>query len=114
MAKVICMLGEKAGRLLVVDREENNKRGQARWRCVCDCRNECVVIGNNLRNGNTVSCGCFQKETIEKQHKLSLTHGYGRRGKRPKIYSAWKNARHHGKTQLDFLEFLQQQSKKKE
>src|ERR1700676_31008 len=112
MAKLFCMLGKKVGRLLVVDREENNKRGQARWRCVCDCGKESIVLGAHLRNGNTVSCGCFQQETIEKQHERSLIHGYGRRGKRPKIYYAWKNARHHGKTQLDFPEFLQQQSVK--
>lgn len=114
MAKVICMLGKKAGRLLVVDREENNKRGQARWRCVCKCGNEPIVEGNNLRNGTTVSCGCFRREIFERQHERSLSHGYGRRGKRPRIYSAWKNARHHGKTQLDFLEFLQQQRMKEE
>src|SRR5260370_42688457 len=98
MAKLICMLGKKVGRLLVVDRETNTKIGQARWRCICVCGKESIVLGAHLRNGNTVSCGCFQKETIEKQHAATLTHGYGRRGKRPKIYSSWKNARHQKKT----------------
>ncbi len=114
MAKLVCMLGKKAGRLLVVDREENNKRGQARWRCVCKCGNEPIVEGNNLRNGNTISCGCFRQEIFERQHERSLIHGYSRRGKTSKTYYAWKNARHHGKTQLDFPKFLQQQSVKEE
>ena len=113
MAKVICMLGKIAGRLLVLDREANNKRGQARWRCVCECGNECVVLGSNLRNGNTVSCGCFRQEIFERQHERSLKHGYNRRGKTSKTYYRWKNARHWGKTQLDFLGFLQQQRTKR-
>lgn len=56
--------GNRYGRLTVVSRAENTKRGLARWNCVCDCGNTTVVIGNNLRNGNTVSCGCRVKEVL--------------------------------------------------
>ncbi len=28
------------------------------WWCNCDCGRRVVVVGNNLRTGNTRSCGC--------------------------------------------------------
>ena len=32
------------------------------YRCKCDCGNEIEVIGQNLKNGNTKSCGCYRKQ----------------------------------------------------
>ena len=32
------------------------------WRCACDCGNETVVTGGNLRAGNVQSCGCYRIE----------------------------------------------------
>lgn len=32
------------------------------WLCRCECGNEKVVYGDNLRYGYTQSCGCLQKE----------------------------------------------------
>lgn len=29
-----------------------------KWHCRCECGNECDVIGSNLLNGDTKSCGC--------------------------------------------------------
>ena len=58
MSKLIDMTGQKIGRLLVLERAENDKDGKAMWKCRCDCGNDCVVLGAYLRNGNTKSCGC--------------------------------------------------------
>lgn len=33
-----------------------------KWRCKCDCGNECDVIGSNLLNGDTKSCGCMHSK----------------------------------------------------
>lgn len=33
----------------------------AAWLCICDCGNECIVTGVNLRRGYTRSCGCLNK-----------------------------------------------------
>ena len=52
----------KYGRLTVLYRAENTKTGRAVWHCRCDCGNELDVLGKNLRNGNTQSCGCLQRE----------------------------------------------------
>lgn len=54
--------GVPDSRLMVIKRVENNSRGQARWLCKCECGNEIIVEGRDLRNGHTKSCGCLQKE----------------------------------------------------
>ena len=36
------------------------------WNCLCECGNERVVEGKSLRQGTSVSCGCFNKERIPK------------------------------------------------
>lgn len=33
-----------------------DKLGRAHWVCKCDCGNEIIVRGDNLRNGNTIQC----------------------------------------------------------
>jgi len=38
------------------------------WKCQCDCGNKTQVTTAVLRNGNTVSCGCFQKEQSRKAY----------------------------------------------
>lgn len=43
-------------------REPNEKRTY--WLCKCDCGNETVVEGGNLRSGHTKSCGCCEKYTL--------------------------------------------------
>lgn len=64
MAEIIDMTGKTFGRLKVLKRAENTKEGRARWLCECSCleHNKVTVIGKYLRNGDTQSCGCLQKE----------------------------------------------------
>ena len=43
-----------------------------RFKCQCDCGNTTIVLLNNLRNGNTSSCGCYNKQRIkETQSKIN-------------------------------------------
>lgn len=58
MAKVIDITNQKFGKLTVIERENNNRHGQAMWLCKCECGNTKVVNGRDLRNGHTKSCGC--------------------------------------------------------
>ncbi len=55
-------VGNKYGRLTVVARAENTPGGKARWKCQCECGNETIVSGVDLRGGKVQSCGCLQKE----------------------------------------------------
>ena len=53
------LLGQKFGRLLVIDREYNNKES-AYWKCQCDCGNTVIVGGAELSKNHTKSCGCLR------------------------------------------------------
>lgn len=49
------------------------------WRCKCDCGNEIVVKGTNLRDGTTKSCGCIQKEKAAEKCRHTATDITGQR-----------------------------------
>lgn len=62
MGKLIDLTGQKFNRLTVIERDLRDKRKGTYWYCKCDCGNFTSVLSNYLRNGNTKSCGCLQKE----------------------------------------------------
>lgn len=80
------MLGQRFGKLTVIafaGVDENNK---AEWKCRCDCGNEVIVTGGNLRSGNTTSCGCVHKKQLsERNSKLLTTHGMSK----TRLYTIW-------------------------
>lgn len=55
-------IGNRYNRLLVIEEVEPDKNGFRRFLCHCDCGNKHVVSGAKLRNGNTQSCGCYNKD----------------------------------------------------
>lgn len=59
--------GKRYGRLSVLKRVENIGECTA-YLCRCDCGTEKIVRGESLRKGDIVSCGCYQKEQIVKNH----------------------------------------------
>lgn len=73
MENFIEMTGKRFGRLVVLERVGSNKKGNAKWRCKCDCGNETVVDGCRLRSGYTRSCGCLYQEI---RRKINITHGH--------------------------------------
>lgn len=77
MSKLINLIGQKFGKLTVVDRMEDyiypSGKTSTRWLCECDCGNEIVVIGQNLKKGLTKSCGCLQK----RYNTYDLSNKYG-------------------------------------
>lgn len=73
MGRAIDMVGKKCGRLFVLRRVENSRDGKARWLCLCDCGNEIIVAGKDLRSGNTKSCGCYQKDIAHNRRFVDLT-----------------------------------------
>ncbi|HQR22940.1 MAG TPA: hypothetical protein PKV98_18890 [Burkholderiaceae bacterium] len=46
----------------MVARGDNNRYGNTMWDCECECGGRRTVLGNNLRCGLTLSCGCLQRE----------------------------------------------------
>ncbi len=71
MSKTKDMTGQRFGRLVVLRREGSTPDGKAKWRCLCDCGNEVVVIGADLRNKRSKSCGC---RSIDVARACMTTH----------------------------------------
>lgn len=63
--KAIDLTGQRFGRLLVIERALNSKKGNTRWHCLCDCGSKRIVGAYPLRSGRSKSCGC-KKSTIIK------------------------------------------------
>jgi hypothetical protein len=85
MGVAVDLVGQRFGRLLVVSRVGNDKRGEVLWNCKCDCGNTTVVLSSNLRKGGTKSCGCYKEELFAKG--LHTTHGMCG----TPTYSSWQN-----------------------
>ena len=61
--KAIDLTGKRFGRLVALERIPTpplQTNRNAWWLCVCDCGREHRVSSRVLRNGHTVSCGCYR------------------------------------------------------
>lgn len=56
------LIGQRFGRWTVIEAMKNPTGTAAMWLCKCDCGTERGVLGKNLRNGRSTSCGCYKKE----------------------------------------------------
>lgn len=92
-SNLIDMTNEKRGRLLIISRAENDKRGEARWNCICDCGNSATVLGSHLRGGASTSCGCRTSEVVSMRQREKptipghTTHGHSKH----RLYTTWSN-----------------------
>lgn len=82
------LTGMKFGRLEVISRGEDyfysNGKHKVRWNCRCECGKCIQVLSNNLKRGNTKSCGCYNDEV---RRTRSTTHG----DRHTRLYSIWSN-----------------------
>jgi hypothetical protein len=66
MRKVVSLIGQQFGRLLVLERagsiQDGPRSTSVLWLCRCDCGNLLKVRGSYLKLGHTKSCGCLVKE----------------------------------------------------
>lgn len=76
----IDMTGEIYGRLTVVERIDG------KWLCRCECGNTTLVGRQELRRGNTKSCGCGAVEN-RLRNRDRTTHGM----ERSPEYSSWQS-----------------------
>lgn len=109
------MIGKRFGRLTVIEYVGVNKHRKALFICKCDCgKITKPIIGGNLRDGGTKSCGCLKLEERTKgakhnyiKHKrlYGIWHGMKQRcywvdykqykdygGKGIKVCDEWKNS----------------------
>lgn len=76
------MSGLRFGRLVVIEQAGNAKHGGALWKCRCDCGNEKIVRGADLRNCHTQSCGCIHTEGLAARNEK---HG----GTGSRLHTIW-------------------------
>jgi len=81
MSKLIDLTGKQFG-LLTVRSRSTEKAIRVKWLCICKCGNEVVVEGQHLRNGATISCGCYHKADLSKRRRK---HGYSE----TRLYGLW-------------------------
>lgn len=78
---IIDLTGKRFGRWTVLKRDPQNYyhitphpdgsktySSMPRWICKCDCGTVKTVIGANLRNGLSRSCGCITRERMKARH----------------------------------------------
>lgn len=93
----IDMTGLRFGRLIGVGFDHRSASGHAHWLFRCDCGNEVVAAGGNVRSGSTASCGCLHREICAAR----LTrHGYRAAKRHEPTYRAWQEMRLRGADNL--------------
>ena len=77
-AEFIDLTNQVFGRLIVIERAENNKFGTAMWLCRCRCGQETVVQSSALLANKTPtrSCGCKKRERIVALNKSRPGHNF--------------------------------------
>lgn len=53
----IDITGQKFGKLTALQ-----YLGRSRWLCKCECGEETIAVANDLRRGQTISCGCIRSK----------------------------------------------------
>lgn len=64
--KDIC-IGDKFGRLKVIEYAGRNYRNRKTWLCECECGNKKAISQDDLKSGRTNSCGCLRKEMMSEK-----------------------------------------------
>ena len=86
------VVGERFGRWVVLSYVGKSKARQLYWFCACDCGARRKVLAMTLRNGESRSCGCLNRElSAERAANLNLRHGHARRGRTSPEYCVWRN-----------------------
>ena len=80
------LVGQKFGKLTVLDQGGRSKDRHVLWNCVCDCGNMLKVASSDLVSGHSKSCGCLQKEITS-----VIRYKHGDRDAR--LYQIWKSMR---------------------
>jgi len=80
---------KRYSRLYVTKRCDRPGTNRVYWLCKCDCGNFKQVLGDHLRSGATVSCGCVgQKKKEQKQPSPRTIRWRKQRDREAKISTA--------------------------
>lgn len=66
---LIDLQGQKFGKWTVLERykgaDNQERRKDSRWLCLCECGNSRAVLANSLTTGKSLSCGCWKQSKLE-------------------------------------------------
>ena len=88
MPALLDLTNKTFGRLTVTGYAGKDKNQLPRWKCQCECGNETIVYGQNLKQGYTKSCGCWRQQAPKERSGAKnnlFKHGYST----TPIYKAW-------------------------
>ncbi len=89
MSKIKNEIGKRHGNLLVISKAKS-RHGKASWNCICDCGKKIQCTGDDLRTGNTKSCGCLHTATVA---SLFYKHGHCLNGGHSSTWKSWQHAK---------------------
>lgn len=76
------LIGQSFGLLTVIEKADDTYVQQAErlrrhinWKCKCQCGNECIVWGQNLKRGHVKSCGCLKKSCQHTKYNSYIIDG---------------------------------------
>ena len=78
MSASVSLVSRVFGRLTVVSRQGSNRHKQALWLCKCICSNKATISTNELKSGDTRSCGCLKAEAGIRKSKVFAGDTFGR------------------------------------
>jgi hypothetical protein len=85
MSNIRNLVGQRFGRLTVVERIRDSVKKRTNYRCSCDCGNETLVFHGSLTRSLTNSCGCVRNECTAERNRGNATHGESKTS----LYSLW-------------------------
>ena len=70
--QIIDLAGQRFGRLLVLELDNDNRGKGTYWWCLCECGMRKSIPSKSLREGKTHSCGCLNKEQVTALGKSNM------------------------------------------
>lgn len=68
------LVGQKFGKLLVLEDTGITRAESVVYKCLCDCGKTTTVRSRDLITGHTKSCGCYKLEQLSNQRRLKLVN----------------------------------------
>lgn len=78
------LTGQRFRNLVVIERVEDDRSGNRRWLCQCDCGTEKIIGGRHLTSGSSQSCGCCERGSGNYRHGQRHT----------RLYSIWSGIKY--------------------
>jgi len=75
-------IGNKFGKLTVIEKTDKRRARNILWLCRCECGGVKLAESYDLKNGRTLSCGCVKND---------ISHGHTSRSKRTPTYNTWNS-----------------------